>query len=92
MLQSILSLIANKDKLQCMADFLGVTPEKFFVSGRSCCIQKRFLSDDSRVPNDWLRSSTKEERDENKSIGWHMGSAPLGSVSYDSNKVVIFRP
>ena len=41
MLQSILSLIANKEKLQCMADFLGVTtPEKFFVSGRSCCIQK----------------------------------------------------
>ena len=35
MFQSILSLIANKDKLQCIADFLGVTPSREILCLRS---------------------------------------------------------
>ena len=95
MLQSILSLIANKDKLRCLANFLESPRGRISWSqaGRSELLHPK--SSWVTIPefkNDWPRRSAKEESDENYSVERHMGLAPLGYVSYNSNKVVIFWP
>jgi len=93
-LQSILLLIANKDKLRCLANFLE-SPPRQRVSWSQVGAAASKKSSWATIPefkNDWPRRSAKEESDENYSVERHMGSAPLGSVSYNSNKAVIFWP